>query len=603
MRYILLGIISILLILVMILYPSSIEIGTGIAILFLAILNLEQGFIIYTEGPLRKFIRKSTDNYLKSLSLGILSTALLNSSSLVSVLAISFLSSGLITLKAGIGIIFGANLGTTFTAWLIAIFGLNFNISVLAMPMIVFGVLFILQKNKNIKGSGYVLLGLGFLFLGIYYLKSGFDSIQIDVSILGNKSLNFWILLGMTGIGIVMTIILQSSAASLAIILTALATSQISYLAGLALAIGTNIGTTFTAIIGSMASNPAGKKLALGHLIFNVITGIIALTFIYPIKNLVDQMSILLHIGLDNYTLKLALFHTTFNILGILIMTPWINQLESLLHVLIKEKKDVVIKPKYLHKSVLDHPQSTIHALLKETEHLLDHTFEIIVHGLNIHRSDILQVEKVSILLEKSHDTISIDIDEEYLRKVKLIYSKIIKYTLLAQQKSLTAEELESITNIQYANRLLVEVIKDLTEFRKNLIIYRDSDNLFIRETYDKFRRRILKIIKELFLNIIRYPYQIDESTGKVNKIDTAQLNKISENIKHQRKKINQLETDINQIITDLLSKKLISSKIASSIINDSVFVTRIGVNLLTILELIYTEINEFDFDESVTLK
>lgn len=594
-RYIFLGIISIILVLLMILYPATKEIGTGIAILFLSILNLEKGFRIYTEGPLRKMIRKSTDNYFKSLSVGILSTALLNSSSLVSVLVISFLSAGLITLKAGIGIIFGANLGTTFTTWLIALFGLNFNISILAMPMIIFGVLFILQKNKNIKAGGYILLGLGFLFLGIYFLKTGFDSMHYDINLLGNRNLNFVTLLALTGVGILMTIILQSSAASLAVVLTALATSQISYMEALALAIGTNIGTTFTAIISSLASSSAGKKLAIGHLIFNLVTGLVAILLIHQIKDLVDILGSFFHIGPNEYTLKLALFHTSFNLLGIMLMTPWINQLLWLLQWLIKEKKEDVIQPKYLNKSVLEHTQSTIHALLKETEHMLDHTFEIIAHSLNTHRKDILLVSSVSTLLEKSRDTIPIDIDEAYLKKVKNLYSKIIEYASLAQMKNLTHEELESIVNIKQANRLLVEVIKDLIDFRINLNKYLDSDNQHIRETYDKFRKRILRIIKELFLNIIHYPYQMDASAKRGDYLNGFQLNIIKENIRLQREKIEHLDSEINQYITELISRELISSLMASSIINDSVFVTRICSNLLNVLELIYTEINEYD--------
>jgi len=602
-RYILLGIVCILLIIVMILYPASREIGTGIAILFLSILNLEAGFRIYTEGPLRKMIRRSTDNYIKSLSTGIFSTALLNSSSLVSVLVISFLSSGLITLKAGIGIIFGANLGTTFTAWLIALFGLNFNISVLAMPMIVFGVLFILQKVKNIKGTGFILLGLGFLFLGIYYLKTGFDNIHYEFSLVSNRNLNFWVLLGLTGIGIAMTIILQSSAASLAVILTALATNQIAYTEALALAIGTNVGTTFTAIIGSLASTSAGKKLALGHLIFNLITGFVALIFINQLKYLVDLVSTFIYIGPNDYTLKLALFHTIFNLLGILIMTPWLDPFVRMLEKLVREKEEEVIKVKYLNKSILEHPQSTIHALLKETEHLLDHTFEIIAHGLNTHRKDILQVNKVSVLLEKSREPIAIDMDEAYLKKVKYLYSKIIKYASLAQQKNLTKDELESITNIKYANRLLVEVIKDLNEFRKNLNEYLYDENQPVREVYDKFRKRILKIVKELFINIIHYPYQFDAILAKEKFRGDFQLDTINKNIKHQRYKIDLLDSEINQFITELITKKLISSRMASSIFNDSVFTTRICSNLLTALELMYTEINEYDIEEEQEIR
>lgn len=596
-RFIFLGVLSIFLVILMFLYPVSIEIGAGIAILFLSIINLESGFRIFTEGPLRKMIRNSTDHYIKSLSVGIVSTALLNSSSLVSVLVISFISSGLISLKAGIGIIFGANLGTTFTAWLIALFGLNINISVLAMPMIIFGVLFVLQKNKNLKGSGYILLGLGFLFLGIHYLKTGFDQMHYEINLPGGRSLTFWGLTGLAGIGTLLTIILQSSAASLAIVLTALAAGQITYMEALALTVGTNIGTTFTAIMGSMASSPAGKRLAMGHLIFNLTTGLVALIFILPIKNLVDNLATFIHIGSDNYTLKLALFHTTFNLLGILIMTPWIRQLIMLLQWMIKDRQDDVIQPKFLNQSILDHTQSTIHALLKETEHLLDHTFEIIVHSLNIHRKDILQVSEVNQLLERSHDTISINIDEEYVRKVKNLYSKIIKYASLAQMKKLSREELDSIVNIKYANRLLVEVIKDLIDLRINLNKSTDSDNLYVRETYDKFKKRILGIVKELFLNIVNYPYQTDKSVQKGELSSGFQLDKIKENIHVQRDKINRMDHEINQYITELISKELIRSQMASSIINDSVFVTRICSNLLNAMELMYTEINEYELN------
>lgn len=229
---------------------------------------------------------------------------------------------------------------------------------------------------------------------------------------------------------------------------------------------------------------------------------------------------------------------------------------------------------------------------------MLDHTFEIIAHSLNTHRKDILQVSNVSILLEKSRNTIPIDIDETYLKKVKNLYSKIIKYASLAQMKNLTKEELDTIINIKYANRLLVEVIKDLVDLRINLNKYLDSDNQYVREIYDKFRKRILGIVKELFLNIIHYPYQIDASVKKEERMAGFQLDTIKENIRTQRGKIDRLDAEINQSITELITKDLIRSRMASSIINDSVYVTRICSNLLNVLELIYTEINEYDLNE-----
>ncbi len=218
-------------------------------------------------------------------------TAFIQSSSLVSVITISFISAGLITLAGGIGLIFGANIGTTATAWLVAGFGLKIKISILAMPMLIFGIIFSFQKSNSLKGIGNILTGLGFFFLGIYFMKEGFDvfSTYFDLTIYAVPG--FWGVVIYTGIGIFITTILQSSSASLALVLTALSAGQIEYENALALAIGTNIGTTITALIGSVGSNIAGKRLALAHLIFNLITGIVALSLIYPLARLVDKLA------------------------------------------------------------------------------------------------------------------------------------------------------------------------------------------------------------------------------------------------------------------------------------------------------------------------
>ena len=142
--------------------PNFKEIASGVAIFLFGMLSLEEGFKAFTGGVLENWLRRSTNSLSKSLCFGFFSTSVMQSSSLVSVIAISFLSAGLISLSAGIGIIFGANLGTTTGAWLVAGFGLKVNISAYAMPMIVFGVILLFQKSKELRGIGYVLTGLGF---------------------------------------------------------------------------------------------------------------------------------------------------------------------------------------------------------------------------------------------------------------------------------------------------------------------------------------------------------------------------------------------------------------------------------------------------------
>ena len=153
-------------------------------------------------------------------------------------------------------------------------------------------------------------------------------------------------LFAFAGVGIFATVVMQSSHATLVLIITALAAQQVTYDNALALAIGANVGTTITAILGSLSSNHQGKRLAAGHLIFNVITGVIAIAFIYQIMWAVDTTAATFGIKSDDYTLKLAVFHTIFNVIGVVVLLPFVNQLVSFLERTIPAPKIDVVEPK-----------------------------------------------------------------------------------------------------------------------------------------------------------------------------------------------------------------------------------------------------------------
>ena len=203
--------------------PDFKEITAGVAIFLFGMLFLEEGFKAFTGGTLESVLKKTTNKLWKSLSFGVLSTTIMQSSSLVSVITISFLSAGLIGLAEGIGIIFGANLGTTTGAWLVAGFGLKVKISAYAMPMLVFGIILVFQSSKALKGIGYVLAGLGFLFLGIHHMKEGFEAFKDSIDLAAYAIPGLKGLLVFTGIGIFATVVMQSSHATLVLIITALA--------------------------------------------------------------------------------------------------------------------------------------------------------------------------------------------------------------------------------------------------------------------------------------------------------------------------------------------------------------------------------------------
>ncbi len=195
---------------------------------------------------------------------------------------------------------------------------------------------------------------------------------------------------------------MQSSHATLVIIITALAAGQITYENALALAIGANIGTTITAILGSMSSNIQGKRLAGAHLIFNAATAFIAIALIYQLAELVDIVSSWVGIAADDYTLKLAVFHSIFNTIGIVVMLPFINHLVRFLERTMPEKEVSRATPKYLSEASIELPDTAIEAVRQETIHLYDNAFGIIAHGISCIVMTFFQSMNLRILLKRA---------------------------------------------------------------------------------------------------------------------------------------------------------------------------------------------------------
>jgi phosphate:Na+ symporter len=569
--------------------PNFKTILAGVAILLFGMIMLEEGFKVFTRGPLQNILKKATGKLYKSITAGAFVTALIQSSSLVSVITISFISAGLISLSGGLGLIFGANIGTTATAWLVAGFGLKIKISALAMPMLVFGIIFSFQKKNELKGFGNVLAGLGFFFLGIHYMKEGFDVFKEHIDLSQFAVSGYLGVLIYTGLGIIITTILQSSSATLALILTALAAGQIEYENALALAIGANVGTTITAILGSLKSNIAGRRLAGAHFIFNITTGIVALAFIFPLAKLVNNLSSLMNISPTDYTLKLALFHTIFNILGVLIMIPFVKKLETFLIKFFKEKIDKDIdEPKYLNEAVLKFPSSSISALVNETKYLFKNAiFEIVAHGLNILKADIRSDLKIKKIIKKSTEDMEVDVDELYYKKFKTIYGEILRYATSTQSDlKLTKKQNKAVSEIKIANRKMVEIIKDVGELNKNLTLSLNLDNPHLLKEYDHFRKKATKVLRVIYL------FRTEDDNHEKYREKLLELKKDAKvNIRHSNKSIDKL-----------IRKNLITAEMASSLFNDNTNVNDMIKKLIEVAELLYGD-NDSLFENGDTEK
>ena len=531
--------------------PHFNEIAAGVAIFLFGMLFLEEGFKAFTGGLLEGLLNRTTDRFWKALSFGAVTTTIMQSSSLVSLITISFLSAGLIELVAGIGIVFGADIGTTTGAWLIAGFGLKVDIAAYAMPMLVFGVILVFQPSKTLKGIGSVLAGLGFLFLGIHHMKEGFQAFRDTIDLARFAMPGFAGLVVFTLIGTVATVIMQSSHATLVLILTALAAEQITYDNALALAIGANVGTTITAIIGSLGSNYQGKRLAAANVIFKVVTALIAIVFISQFIAAVDVVADFLGIAPDNFTLKLALFHTIFNVVGVAVMTPLVGRLVALLSAVIRQPAEDLVEPKYLNEAALQFPETVLRAVTDETLHLYDNAFEIIAHGLNLHRHDILSERDLQRVVGESRRVMAFDLDTIYERKVKVLYGSILEFIGRAQSR-LPTPFAEKLYELRTAGALIVQTVKEVKHLRKNLSLHMNSPNIYVRREYDRIRVELAAVLRKL--HELR-----NAPEGEVGVLDLDEF-KLS---------IDRSElTDINEL-DRLIVERRITTKMGTSLMND----------------------------------
>lgn len=469
---------------------------SGIAIFIIGMFFMQDGFKQLSGGILEKLLEKFTSNTLYAILTGFLSTSVVQSSTIITLIVVSFLSAELLTLVQAVGIVFGSNVGSTTTAWIVSSLGVDVKISTYAFPMLVFGVVLRFFKSNGVKGSGNVLLGLGFIFLGISYMKDGFDIMKNSIDLASYAMEGYLGIIVYILIGILITVVIQSSAATLAIVITALNADSITYVNAIALAIGANVGTTLTTILASFASNENGKRVALIHFLFNLISATFITILIYQFIDLTDFIAPFLGVSDNNYGMKLALFHTIFSVTGVILLTPAISLLVKLSEKLIQKKVSSASKPKYLNPSVLSNPDASLAALRKEIINLYENCQKAMLHALNIHTTGLTR-ETLKVQLAKELTIIDTDIDEIYQKNLKALYSEIVKFSSFAQENMFDFQH-KKVDELKRAAVLLVEVLRDTRDIQKNVNFYLKSKNEYIKEEYNILRKELAVILIDI---------------------------------------------------------------------------------------------------------
>lgn len=354
----------------------------GLGLLLIGMGLMTDGLKLAAGNTLRDILALWTNTRARGLFSGFLITGILQSSSAVTVATIGFANAGMLSLEKAIWVIFGSNVGTTMTAWIVALIGFKLNIEALALPMVGIGAILKLTGKETRRGfSGQAIVGFGLLFLGIGFLKSSFETLSTNISLPQAQELTLLLVLAYLFIGFLLTTIMQSSSAAMVVALSAAESGLVPYNIAAAMVIGANLGTTTTAIISVFGATSTAKRVALVHVMFNVITAVAALLVLGPMLWLGATVQAIF--GLDTSpSVSLAIFHTTFNVLGVVLMWPLSSRMVQMLHRRFRTQEETESRPRYLDKNVLALPYIALDTLSLELSRIATMCVELLQKNL-----------------------------------------------------------------------------------------------------------------------------------------------------------------------------------------------------------------------------
>lgn len=485
---------------------------SGLGMFLFGMLYMEHALKEAAGRRFKSWVKNSTSSTLKSLMTGTIATALLQSSSVVTLMTLSFVSASMISLQSGIAVIFGANVGTTVTSWIVATLGFKVKIEAFALPMIGAGGLLLIfaASNKKITTVAKVFVGFGLLFLGLEFMKGSIESLT---SIIDLEKFSHYPLIAFIGIGFFLTALIQSSSAATAITLSALYVHILSFEQAAAMVIGTNIGTTVTAMLGSIGGIPDKKRAALAHFIFNFITAVVAFLILTPLTQFMMGIPELKY---DPVT-ALALFHTIFNALGVVLLLPFIALMAKHLNQLF-----VHVEPeptRYIHLVDPKFSETALVALRDEVNNLFVKTMKYALLVANIKPNDVF-VKKLGLkeAVELNQEQIEFNYKIAY-NTIKEIEIKIMEFVSALNQHDLLPDERKSLETLLASVRESVYAAKILKDIKNDMDEFAESSSNTIHTIYDAIRRNLLYAIM-IYINYMEEVWTMETCMEKLSKAE-----------------------------------------------------------------------------------
>ena len=435
---------------------------------------MSEGLQKFAGDKLRRILTAMTTNRVTGVLTGMLITALIQSSSATTVMVVSFVNAGLLTLAQSIGVIMGANIGTTVTAWIISALGFKVDIAAFALPLLTVGVIMLFMQKSKHKSIGEFIMGFCFLFMGLSYLKANAPDLQANPEMLAfvqdYADMGFASILLFVLIGTVLTMIVQASAATMAITLIMCANGWISFELGAALVLGENIGTTITANLAAITGNTQSRRAALAHLVFNVF-GVIWVLFLFtPFTNMVTWI-VENWIGVtDNgdgsfVSFQLSAFHTCFNICNVLILIWFVKLIEkTVCKILPVKENDEDTRLRYITGGLLSTAELSVLEAQKEIALYAQRTrkmFGFVQELLHTKKGD--EFNKLYSRIEK-YESISDNMEIEIANYL----NKVSEGRLSSESKTRIQSMLREVTEIESIGDSCYNLARTLNRKRQN---------------------------------------------------------------------------------------------------------------------------------------
>ena len=513
---------------------------------------MSEGIQKIAGSRLRNILAYMTQNRFAGVLTGFLTTCLVQSSSATTVMVVSFVNAGLLTVVQSIGIIMGANIGTTITGWLVAILGFKFKIASIALPAIGIGLPFIFSKVIKRKNIGEIFVGFGLLFLGLKFLKSSVPNIESNPEILaflasytdlGILSTMIFII-----VGVILTITVQSSSAAMTITITMAYKGWIDFPTAAALVLGENIGTTITAYFASLGANYHAKRTARAHMIFNVfgvVWMLLAFSLFIPFIDYIvpgdPYIPKYLESGVENPLFKdatipihLSMFHTLFNIINVLLLIWFVPQIASIVKKMVKptkeEEEEEEYKLEYFSTGVQPVPEIAIIEAKKEVIKMSDLMIEMLVLFKKTFKSN--ENIKESIFMAKKIELRSDEMQEE----ISAYLAECTKHELSFESSKGAAAMMRIVNELESVGDSTLNLFLQIDRLKNDLKLSSDIKDEVL-EMYDvvmKFIKWnnsfILNDIQSVSLEelnkSIKYEEEIDDFRNKLIDSSRERLSK-----------------------------------------------------------------------------